>query len=243
MTQQRLTVGVEVSRVGVHVMRERGEVSTPTHLAHHLVEFATQARHLAQADRVNLCRAEACRRHGAHSGRIHIRATGIHREVPGRRRRCPVRTGNEVAQVPLRWHDLLRDYLGCLFAQLGALRLRDRAAEAREGLEERAHLASRSELNIQCRQRPRDHRPRGDPTQGLALAQANEFLMDPTRVGGHPSQHLFGLSTRVDGTRLQQVNEIVLEATVCLQAGAHSPPAQHWLEHELVLQLVDEQVS
>ncbi len=245
--QQGFGAGVEVLGVGVEVAHKAVEIAGPGHVAHHLGDLATQACHLAQADGMHLLR---CQRGGgvaAHQRGIHRRAARVAAQVAGRRGRCGIGAGHKVAQAAHGRQHLVRNQRACPGLQGRLLGRRNGAAQPGEGLVERALVqrctgwVGRRQLQVQRAQDPVQHRPRRHPAQVHAVAQAQQFLVDPQRIGRQPGQHLRGLGRGVDGAGLQQPGQAGVEAA----DGAQAQPAKaaQRLERQVVLDAVDEQVQ
>ena len=239
--QQFVGALVEELRIGVEPVGERGEITLPSHLAHHRPDLHLQPGHFAQADRVDLRRCQVGGGVRAHLLAIDRRATGVVAQRPIGRCRGEIRPGDEGAQLTLRRQHLLGDRLVGQAAQALLLGRRHVGPELGEGFEERAGFTSRGDLLVERRQHPLQHRTRRHPAERLTFAQPHQLLVDAVRIGVHARQHIVGLLGGGGRAGLQQPREVALKTAECPERHA-SVTDQRFFAQRFV-GLVDEQVE
>jgi hypothetical protein len=139
-------------------------------------------------------------------------AVGVAGERAVGRRLGQVLVGDEGAQPAHGGQHVVGDAASRARLQGRPLRLRNAAAETAEGLEERAPVRRRAQLQIELREDAVEHRARRHPAERHALAQERELLVEPTRVGGHARQDLLDVARRRDRTGAQELGQRALEA-------------------------------
>ena len=240
--EQRVGVLVEELRVGVQVAHEGGEVAREADLLHHRFHLAAQPLDLAQADRVDLRRARGRSsssggpaRHRPRRRRDSWRARHRRRPSAGIRRRRR-RAGAAPPE---------RRRRRCCVSPAPGERVRsvsgNVAAEAGEGLEERAAVGRGAELLIELREHALENRARRHPAERHAFAQESQLLVDPSRVRGQARQDLLGVALRGRGAGAQQLRQVALKAA--LRSEREAAKADEALHAQLLLELVDEDLE